>query len=55
MARLDLVESRALSAERDVRELRSQFDELSVLLRNLRQDFDHLIRDHLIPIQSRGE
>src|SRR5579864_7073293 len=55
MARLDLVESRALSAERDVRELRSQFDELSVLLRNLRQDFDQLIQDHLIPLQARGE
>src|SRR5579864_1918272 len=48
-------EIRSLSAELGLQELCSQFEELSVLLRNLRQDFDHLIREHLIPIQSRGE
>ena len=54
-ARLSVTEGRTLGAERDVRELRSQLEELSVLLQNLRQDFDHLIQEHLIPIQSRGE
>src|SRR5579864_8444446 len=54
-ARLSVTEGRTLSAEQDVRELRSQLEDLSVLLRNLRQDFDHLIQEHLIPIQSRGE
>src|SRR5579864_4745165 len=54
-ARLSITEGRALSAEQDVRELRSQLEDLSVLLRNLCQDFDHLIQEHLIPIQSCGE
>src|SRR5579864_8489942 len=54
-AHLSVTEGRTLSAERDVRELRSQLEDLSVLLRNLRQDFNHLIQEHLIPIQSHGE
>src|SRR5579864_4014959 len=54
-ARLSVAEGRTLSAEQDIQELRSQLEDLSVLLQNLCQDFDHLIHEHLIPIQSRGE
>ena len=50
-----MTEIRSLSTERDVQELHSQFEELSVLLCNLCQDFDHLIQDHLVPIQSHGK
>src|SRR5579864_4253132 len=53
--RVTSAEIRSLSTERELRELRSQFEELSVLLQNLCQDFDNLIQEHLIPIQSRGE
>jgi hypothetical protein len=49
---MDTLEDQHLLNDLAVRELRSQLETTSASLDTLRKDFDHLIREHLVPIQS---